>query len=45
MQALYYLAFLVQVILTIWVGYLGGQLVFLHGVNVKSTNGTLFQSR
>lgn len=32
---LYYLVLLVQVIGTIWVGFLGGRLVFKHGVNVS----------
>jgi uncharacterized membrane protein len=43
MLVLYYLAFLVQVILTAWVGYLGGQLVFSHGVNVRGHNETPYQ--
>jgi uncharacterized membrane protein len=32
---LYYLVCVLQVIGTIWVGSLGGQLVFVHGVNVS----------
>jgi uncharacterized membrane protein len=31
---LYYLSFIVHIIVTVWVGYLGGRLVFEHGVNV-----------
>lgn len=42
MQVLYYLTFLTQVILTVWVGYLGGQLVFSHGINVKGQSQTPF---
>jgi uncharacterized membrane protein len=34
-KVLYYLAALVQVALTIWVGSLGGGLVFNHAVNVQ----------
>jgi uncharacterized membrane protein len=40
MRTLYYVTFLLQVGLTFWVGYLGGQLVFEHGVNVKGHNIT-----
>jgi uncharacterized membrane protein len=35
LTALYYVTFFIQVTLTVWVGYLGGQLVFSHGVNVR----------
>ena len=34
LQTLYYVAFVIQITLTVWVGYLGGQLVFTHAVNV-----------
>jgi uncharacterized membrane protein len=34
LQALYYVSFLIQVAGTVWVGYLGGGLVFQHGLNV-----------
>ncbi len=34
-HASYYVFLLVQVILTMWAGYLGGALVFEHGVGVK----------
>jgi uncharacterized membrane protein len=43
MRSLYYLTFVLQVGLTFWVGYLGGQLVFEHGVNVKGHHITLSQ--
>lgn len=32
---LYYIFFMLQVVGTIWVGTLGGELVFKHGINVK----------
>jgi uncharacterized membrane protein len=38
LMALYYLAFVVQLFGTLWVGYLGGQLVFEHGVNVRTVS-------
>lgn len=38
MIGLYYVAFVVQVLGTVWVGYLGGQLVFEHGVNVRTVS-------
>jgi uncharacterized membrane protein len=41
MQSLYYVAFVTQIVLTVWVGFLGGQLVFEHGINVKSSSITL----
>jgi uncharacterized membrane protein len=34
-SALYYLVVVIHVALTVWVGTLGGQLVFAHGVNVS----------
>ncbi len=34
-HASYYLFLLVQVVLTLWAGYLGGTLVFEHGIGVK----------
>jgi len=34
LTALYYLTVCIQIALTVWVGYLGGRLVFEHGVNV-----------
>jgi uncharacterized membrane protein len=34
LTALYYLTVCIQISLTAWVGYLGGRLVFEHGVNV-----------
>ncbi len=40
---LYYLAFLLQVIGTIWVGTLGGRLVFDHGVNVSRQGSSSLQ--
>lgn len=40
---LYYLVFLLQVIGTIWVGTLGGQLVFDYGVNVSPRSGSPLQ--
>lgn len=33
--SLYYLALIIQIALTIMVGFLGGELVFGHGVNVR----------
>ena len=33
-SGLYYLSCIVHVIVTVWVGYLGGRLVFEHGINV-----------
>lgn len=38
LMGLYYLTFVVQLIGTLWVGYLGGQLVFEHGVNVRAVS-------
>lgn len=34
-RALYYLLLTSQLCLTLWVGYLGGELVFEHGIGVK----------
>jgi uncharacterized membrane protein len=34
MSALYYIVVAIYVALTVWVGTLGGQLVFTYGVNV-----------
>lgn len=36
MTALYYIAAVIHISLTVWVGHLGGKLVFEHGVNVAS---------
>ena len=38
LMGLYYVTFVAQLIGTLWVGYLGGQLVFEHGVNVRSVS-------
>ena len=36
LRALYAVLVLVYLVLTLWVGNLGGQLVFTHGINVKA---------
>jgi len=42
LTALYYVALLSVVILTLWVGALGGDLVFEHGLGIKS--GIIYSS-
>jgi len=38
LQALYGVMVLVYLVLTLWAGNLGGQLVFTHGINVKTAS-------